>query len=81
MIALKLKVKKSAKIGAGSKVKKKSTIVVIPDYDLSYGQVDFNNSKTKLLVGSYYLQRGDKVRVRLRQKKGGYWTADYIERD
>jgi hypothetical protein len=79
-VALKLKVSKSAKEGLGKDIAKNSVIVVVPDLKRVAATTDFADGATVLNAGAFYLNRGDKIVVRLGKKTGKYWTAEYIER-
>ena len=79
-VALKLKVTKPAKQGVGKDVAKNSVIVVIPDLKVRAAKTDFSDGATVLNTGAFYLNRGDKIVVRLGKKTGKYWTVEYIER-
>ena len=79
-VALKLKVSKSAKEGVGKDIAKNSVIVVVPDLKRVAATTDFADGATVLNAGAFYVNRGDKIVVRLGKKTGKYWTAEYIER-
>ncbi len=80
-VAIKLKITKSAKDGAGKDIKRNSTIVVMPTLKIIKGHVNMKDAETLLNAGAFYLQAGDKVVVRLgKNTKGTLWQADYIER-
>lgn len=80
VVAVKLKVVSPAKEGPGTGVKANDSLVVIPRYKIEKGQVLMTDPDTSLNAGSFYLQEGDRVSVRLGDKKGSYWEAEYIER-
>ena len=80
-VAVRIKVLKPAKEGAGKQAKRNETIVLVPDFKVMGGRVDMRDHNTRINAGSYYLRKGDKVVVRLREKrKGNVWSAAYIER-
>ncbi len=79
-VAVKLKIRKPATDGAGKSVKKNSEIVVVPAMKFSGKSADLTDEATLMNAGAYYLQRGDRVMVRLGEKKGSVWSAEYIER-
>ena len=79
-VAVKLKVIKSAKEGAGKGIAANATIVVIPQLKTTGGKVSMDDPDTALNAGSFYLQEGDKVMVRIAQQQGKVWVAEYIER-
>ncbi|MBN1960317.1 MAG: hypothetical protein JW841_05180 [Deltaproteobacteria bacterium] len=80
IVALKLRVIKEAKDGAGKSVKRNEELVIIPKLKIKGGKVALDDADTLINAGSYYLQQGDKVMVRLGKQKGKVWEADYIER-
>ena len=79
-VALKVKVLKPASEGAGSKVSKNQTLVVFPRLKFASSEVDLTDDPTLRNAGAYYLQKGDKVMIRLGYQRGRVWEADYIER-
>ena len=79
-VALKVKVVKAADEGAGAKVQKNQTLVVFPRLKFAAASVDLLDDPTLTNAGAYYLQRGDKVMIRLGYQRGRVWEADYIER-
>ena len=80
LVALKLKVQKPSKDGTGKDMKPNDTLVVVPKLKVAGGSVDTKDAATQLNAGAFYLQSGDKVAVRLGEKKGNYYEAEYIER-
>jgi hypothetical protein len=80
VVALRLKVQKPAKDGAGKDLKANDTVVVVPKLKAAGSGFDLKDASTTLNAGAYYLQQGDKVAVRLGEKKGSYYEAEYIER-
>ena len=80
LVALKLKVQKPAKDGAGKDMKANDTVVVVPKLKVTGTAVDVTDPATQLNAGAFYLQSGDKVAVRLGANKGTYYEAEYIER-
>lgn len=80
VVAIKLKVLKASKEGAGKDVKANDTLVIVPKLKVEGGKVAMTDSDTVLNAGCYYLQEGDKVMVRLGTNKGKVWEAEYIER-
>jgi hypothetical protein len=80
VVALRLKVQKPSKEGTGKDMKANDTLVVVPKLKVTAGAVDTKDASTQLNAGAYYLQSGDKVAVRLGEKKGNYYEAEYIER-
>lgn len=79
-VALKVKVLRAAKEGAGSKLSKNQTLVVFPRLKFASSEVDLTDDPTLRNAGAYYLHRGDKVMIRLGYQRGRVWEADYIER-
>lgn len=79
-VALKLKVLKPAKEGPGKDLKANEIIVVTPKLKADGGKIALTDNETVLNSGSYYLVDGDKVMVRLGEKTGKVWQAEYIER-
>jgi hypothetical protein len=80
IVALVLKVIKPAKEGAGAAVKANDTVIIVPKLKVDGGRVAMDDPDTMMNAGSYYLQAGDKVMVRLGQKTKDTWQAEYIER-
>ncbi len=80
IVALRLKVQKPSKDGTGKDMKANDALVVVPKFKVTAGAVDTMDPGTQLNAGAYYLQSGDKVAVRLGEKKGNYYEAEYIER-
>lgn len=81
LVAIRLRVRKPAKEGAGkTAVERNAKIVVVPAMKFSGKQADLTDSQTLTNAGAFYLQRGDRVMVRLGEKKGEVWSAEYIER-
>ena len=69
------------KTGAEKNIQKKNdAIVILPKLKIVEGKVALEDPDTLLNAGAFYLQRGDKVVVRLGVKKGKVWEAEYIER-
>jgi len=79
-VAVKLKVIKPAKEGAGKGVQKNSSLVVLPKLKVDGGKISLEDPETLRNAGAFYLKRGDKVMVRLGPSKGKVWEAEYIER-
>ncbi len=79
-VAVRLKVTKPAKVGAGKDVKANDVLVIVPKLKVEAGKVALNDPDTQLNAGTFYLVEGDKVAVRLGQKKDKVWEAEYIER-
>jgi len=79
-VALKVKVVKAAGQGAGAKLQKNQTLVVFPRLKFAATSVDLNDDPTLRNAGAFFLQRGDKVMIRLGYQRGRVWEADYIER-
>ncbi len=69
-----------AKDAEGKSIKKNDTLVVVPKLKVEGKTVALADSPTLINAGSFYLQAGDKVMIRLGANKGKYWEADYIER-
>jgi hypothetical protein len=80
LVALKVKVNKPAKEGKGKDVKANDTIVVVPKLKVAGKTVAMDDADTQVNAGAFYLQSGDKVAIRLGEKKGNYYEAEYIER-
>lgn len=79
-VALRLKVLKPAKDGAGKSLKVSESIVVVPKLKVVGTALALDDGDTVRNAGAYYLQVGDKVMVRLGAQKGQVWQAEYIER-
>ena len=79
-VAIKIKVTKPAKDGAGKSIKRNASLVVIPKLKVDSGKVAMEDGSTLINAGAFYLKKGDKVLVRLGAEKGKVWEADYIER-
>ena len=80
VVALRLRVQKPAKDGTGKSVAAHDQIVVVPKMKTAGSTIDMKDQPTMLNAGAFYLQDGDKVAVRLGEKKGSYYEAEYIER-
>ncbi len=80
LVAVVLKVIKPAKEGAGAGVKANETVVIVPKLKTNAGKVAMEDADTMLNASSFYLMAGDKVMVRLGEKQGKAWQAEYIER-
>ncbi|MEZ4271066.1 MAG: hypothetical protein R3C68_06430 [Myxococcota bacterium] len=78
--AVRVKVLNPAKQGAGKDVKKNDTLVLIPEMMVTKGSIALDDEATMINAGAYYLVKGDKVMIRLGQKSGKVWKAQYIER-
>ncbi|MEO0812726.1 MAG: hypothetical protein AAFY60_07670, partial [Myxococcota bacterium] len=74
------KVRKPSKDGAGAALSKNDKIVVLPMMKFSGKTADLSDEATLRNAGAYYLKRGDRVMVRLGEKEGKAWSAEYIER-
>lgn len=79
-VALQVIVMRPAREGAGKDVAKNSKLVVIPKLKTENGRIDMTDTETRINAGSFYLRRGDRVVLRLGQKKNKVWEAEYIER-
>lgn len=80
-VALRIKVTRPAKSGPGKSVKRNSSLVIVPAYQVSGGQVALKDPDTLRNAGAFYLKSGDRVLVRLADKPDGkLWRAEYIER-
>jgi hypothetical protein len=79
-VAVRLKVLKPAKEGAGKDLKANDSIVIVPKLKVDGKKVVLEDADTVLNAGSFYLMEGDKVVVRLGANKGKMWEAEYIER-
>lgn len=75
-----LRVVVPAKEGPGKDLAKNDAVVVIPRYKVEKGQFLMTDPDTLINAGSFYLQNGDRVAVRLGQKRDKLWEAEYIER-
>ncbi len=80
IVAVTVTVTKSAKDGAGKDIAKNAKLVIVPKLKVEGKKVALEDEATLLNAGSFYLQQGDKVVVRLGTNKGKYWEAEYIER-
>jgi len=81
LVALVLKVSRSAKEGPGKGVKKNTQITVIPKLQKSAdGSIDLKDEATLRNAGAYYFQPGDKVALRLSSAEGAVLEAEYLER-
>ena len=79
-VALKVKVTRAAKEGEGKAIPKNTVLVVVPDFNIRGGEVDLRDPQTARNAGAWYLNRGDKVMIRLGKQVGQVWHAQYIER-
>lgn len=80
IVAVKVRVAKPAKDGTGKALKANEYIVVVPKLKVENKQVQLQDEATMTNAGAFYLKQGDKVMVRLGEKKATYWEAEYIER-
>lgn len=80
IVAIKLKISKAAKEGTGASLKSNDSIVVVPKLKTEKGNVQMTDTDTLINAGAFYLQEGDKVMVRLGDRRGPFWEAEYIER-
>ncbi|MEM6733108.1 MAG: hypothetical protein AAF658_16240 [Myxococcota bacterium] len=80
LVAIKLKVRKAAKEGSGRDFARNDRLVVIPVMKFDGKSADLSDEATLLNAGAFYLQKGDKVFVRVGEKRGNTWSAEYIER-
>ncbi len=80
LVAVQLKILRPAKQGKGKEMKSNQSLVVVPKLKVDGGKVAMDDATTQLNAGSFYLQKGDRVMVRLGAQKGKLWEADYIER-
>ncbi len=80
-VAVKVRVSRPAKTGKGAGLAKNDTLVIIPLFKVKKGKIVMEDDATRLNAGAFYLQRGDKVMIRLGDNpKGKLWKAEYIER-
>jgi hypothetical protein len=80
-IALKLKVVKQPSEGdQKSAVAKNEDVVIIPELKIAGNQPDMADEATLINAGAFYLRAGDKVVLRLKEKKDKVWVVEYIER-
>lgn len=81
LVAVTVKVRRPAADGAGkTAVKKNDTIVVVPKLAFDGKQPKMTDDGTRINAGAFYLQKGDKVMIRLGAKSKNVWEAEYIER-
>jgi hypothetical protein len=81
LVALVVKITKSAKEGAGKELKKNTQITIIPKYQkASDGAVDLAQAETLLNAGAYFLLPGDKIMLRVAKTRGALLEAEYLER-
>ncbi len=78
--AVRLRVVKPAKSWAGAELKANDTLVIVPALKVENGRIIMDDPNTTMNAGSYYLQTGDKVMLKLTKKQGAMWQAGYIER-
>lgn len=79
-VALRLKVLRPAKSGSSKAIERNAELVVVPKLKITDGDVALDDAATLVNAGAFYLQKGDKVAVRLGAQRGKIWEADYIER-
>lgn len=79
-VALKVKVLEAAEEGPGTGVSKNEALVIVPHLVVHDGQVDLQDVDTLTNAGAFFLHDGDDIVMRLGQKKGRVWEAEYIER-
>jgi len=80
-VALVVKVTKAAEDGPNKdKVKKDDQLILFPNYKLAGKTVDMTDHDSVMNAGSFYLEEGDTVYVRLDSQAGKSWKVAYIER-
>lgn len=79
-VAIRVKVTRSASEGTGKDIAKNTVLVIIPTLEHTPTGIDMTSPDTLTNAGAYYLNRGDKVKIRLGPQKGRLWQAAYIER-
>lgn len=81
IVAIKVKVSKSAKEGEGAKIAKNTKLILVPKLKVKGKAVALDDDATLINAGAFYLKKGDKIVVRLgKNKKSNLWEAEYIER-
>ena len=81
LVALVLKVTKSAKKGVGKELKKNSQITIIPKYQkASDGDIDLTDAQTLRNTSAYFFLPGDKIVLRVPKATGALLEAEYLER-
>lgn len=77
LVFITVKVARGPKAGTPAKG---DTIVVLPRVKSRNGVVDPDDATSKLNVGAWYAQPGDRVKVRLESKEKKVWVAKAYER-
>lgn len=80
LVALRVRVIRAARTGKGAEVGTGAILVVAPEVATRGQEVDLSEPANQLNAGAYYLKPGDKVAIRLGEKRGETWIADYVER-
>lgn len=80
IVAITLSVTRPASQGEGKKMARNAKLVVVPKLKADKQNIDMKDAATLINAGSFYLKKGDRVMVRLGEKKGKFWEAEYIER-
>lgn len=64
----------------GKEIRKGKTIAFIPNLKMKGGQVDLSDTKTQANIGAYYLEKGDRVVVKVGEEVKGGYRAEVITR-
>jgi hypothetical protein len=67
--------------GPGSGLEKNQVVVLLPRLAMDQGRVAYRDAATVRNTGAFYLKRGDRLRVRLEERRaGGQWWFTSVER-
>jgi hypothetical protein len=79
--AIRVRVVKPAKDGPGQSMKSNDQLVLLPQFGVAGGKVQLGDDASIENAGAYFLQKGDKVSVRLdKQQKGNVWLVTSVRR-
>lgn len=64
----------------GKQIRKGKTITFVPHYAMKAGQLDLKDTKTQTNLGAYYLEKGDRVDIKVGKASGEAFEAELITR-
>ena len=64
----------------GNVIRKGKTLVFVPQFKQKEGTLDLADAETQTNIGAYFLRKGDRVRIRVGQRRGGRYAAEIITR-
>jgi hypothetical protein len=82
LAAVRVRVLKPPAAGPGGGLEKNQVVVVVPRLAIGKGRVAYRDAATVRNAGAFFLTRGDRVRVRLEERRAGdQWWSTSIERE